>query len=135
MDLSLLTELASDWREESELLRRRGAVDQAQTLESVADDFEARVGEWWEEPLGLQEAAEESGYSPDRLGALIREGTVPNAGQKHSPAIRRCDLPRKPGHRSGRSEELLSGRPRPIDSPLQMARSVVNSTQKGGHDG
>jgi hypothetical protein len=37
-----------------------------------------------------------SGYSTDHLTALIRKGTLPNAGRKHAPRIRRGDLPRKP---------------------------------------
>lgn len=46
--------------------------------------------------LDLQEAARESGYSPDHLGRLIRTGRLPNAGKRNAPKIRRADLPRRP---------------------------------------
>lgn len=52
-----------------------------------------------EEPLSLQEAAKESGYSVDRLQKLVASGAIPNAGRRGKPAIRRSDLPRKPSAR------------------------------------
>ena len=36
-----------------------------------------------------------SGYSPDSLGRMVREGTIPNSGKPESPKIRLKDLPRK----------------------------------------
>lgn len=51
------------------------------------------------ELLSLQEAAAESGYSVDRLGRLVAKGEIPNAGRRGKPAIRRSDLPKKPGAR------------------------------------
>jgi len=46
--------------------------------------------------LTLRDAARESGYTADHLGRLVRNGTLPNVGRKHSPRVRACDLPRKP---------------------------------------
>jgi hypothetical protein len=67
-------------------------------LEAAAAELEAATAEWGLAPLTLREAASESGYSEDHLGRLLREGTIPNAGARYSPLIRRGDVPRKPGY-------------------------------------
>jgi hypothetical protein len=48
--------------------------------------------------LAIQEAARLSGYSEDTLRRMIAHGKIPQAGRRNKPAIRRADLPRKPGH-------------------------------------
>jgi hypothetical protein len=57
-------------------------------LESCANDY-SRV-------CSISEAAKLSGYSEDHLRLLVRLGKIPNAGRKHAPRIRECDLPRRP---------------------------------------
>ncbi len=47
--------------------------------------------------MNLTQAAEESGYSDDHLGRLVKDGTIPNAGRPGAPLIRRGLLPRKAG--------------------------------------
>jgi hypothetical protein len=64
---------------------RRAAQELEQALRSDADDT-----------LTLSEAAQESGYSADRLRHMLADGVIPQAGRKGSPRIRRADLPRKP---------------------------------------
>ena len=56
-----------------------------------------------DEVLSLRASAGESGYSVDRLQKLVADGSIPNAGRKGKPGIRRGDLPRKPARalRSG----------------------------------
>ena len=51
------------WKEKATELRRFGAEDQATTLEYCVDDLEETWRIWQTEPLTLDEAAEESGYS------------------------------------------------------------------------
>lgn len=70
-------------------------------LEAAAT-VEASIRAWQNELLTLQEAARESGYSVDYLGEMLREGRIANAGRKHSPRIRRADLPKKPQRGPGR---------------------------------
>jgi hypothetical protein len=53
--------------------------------------------------VSLSEAARRSGYSPEHLGRLIREGKIFNAGRKGKPRIRVRDIP----HRS--QAELAPG--------------------------
>ncbi len=122
--------LAMRWRQEAERLRTLEAHGQAAALTQAATELQAEAAAWASEDLSISEAAAESGYSEDHLGRLLREGTIPNAGERYSPRIRRCDLPRKPGYSCGDVGE--DGEP--VTSREQIARAVVNS-DTGGHDG
>lgn len=115
-------QVAKEWRELSEKQRQLGAEAQARTLVWCADGLEARMEEARNVSLTLDQAAEESGYSRDHLGRLVREGEIPNAGESNAPRIRRRDLPRKPGYRAGGT----SG-PKPVESRSQIVRSIVES--------
>lgn len=97
MNTDPLARLAEEWEEEADLLRRRGAPQQAEALESAAEDLCRRLQEWGGQPLTVAEAAEESEYSERRLRELLSEETLPNAGEDGAPRIRRRDLPAKPG--------------------------------------
>ncbi len=117
-------DLAERWRQEADAYERdRARVDAATLLRRVANDLDAEWHAWRSEELTLPQAALESQYTPDSLGRLVTRGTIPNAGQKHAPRIRRVDLPKKPGYNG--SSEVVS-------SKQQIARSIVNSD--GGHD-
>lgn len=97
MNLSPLRRLSDEWREEAEMLRRRGADAQATALESAADDLEQAWKAWRQELLTVEQAASASGYSEAHIRRLLREGKIPNAGEEHHPRVRRADLPKKPG--------------------------------------
>ncbi len=94
---SSLALLASQWRDEADTLRRRGAEVQAVALESCADDLEAAHREQALEALTLNEASQESGYSYSALQKKVASGELPNMGTKNCPRVRRGDLPRKAG--------------------------------------
>lgn len=123
MNVALLEQLAEEWREDANTLRRRGASEQATALESAADELDDRLRQWQAEKLTAPQAAEESGYTAEYLTRLVRDGTIPNAGESGSPRIRRRHLPRKPGRHAngGTSSE------QPTRSRMQVARSVVES--------
>jgi len=90
--------LTKDWRSRAGKLRDWAAAEEvAHAWEEAARELEAVLAEREQELLNLQQASELSGYSPDHLGRLIREGKVPNAGRVNAPRIRSADLPRKPG--------------------------------------
>lgn len=87
--------LAERWRADAETLERYEDFRTGKVLRGCADDLEMAMRSVAGEALSLKEAARESGYSADRLGHMIAEGLIPNAGRKGSPRIRRGDLPRK----------------------------------------
>ncbi len=93
-----LDALAAAWRAEAELLRAHGALEAAATKERDAGELETAWRAWSTEELSVTESASESGYSADRLRALVREGKLParRAGDGEL-RVRRCDLPRRPG--------------------------------------
>lgn len=103
MNPDLLHALADEWRTTAKQLREYGAVGGAKACEKHAEELEQRIREWQMEPLPIKDAAQESGYSEDHLYDLVNDGTIPNAGKKGAPRIRRRDLPRRPGH--GTTEE------------------------------
>ena len=90
------TILPQQWREKAELFRQHGHEATARTYEVCSAELEAAVRGGAQELLDLKEAAQESGYSPDHLGRLVRDGKIPNAGRRNAPKIRRADLPRRP---------------------------------------
>lgn len=95
--MKTLTELAASWREEAEHLRERYGLEEMASLCRVhAAELDEAIRDVMEEELTLAEAAEESGYSDRRLRQLVAKGSLPNAGEKGRPRLRRGDLPRKP---------------------------------------
>lgn len=112
------------WANEARAMRNRGVlVNGAALLQEVLRDFVAATSDYQAETLNLSNAARESGYSPDYLGRLVREGRIPNAGRPNAPKIRRSDLPRK-ASRLLRRDPCIH-----LDNttPGQIARSVVTS--------
>ncbi len=81
------------WIGESKVLRRRGCVTAADSLLELARELSEKLQEWLDELLTLREASDWSGLAYGTLEARVRAGTLPNAGRKGSPRIRRRDLP------------------------------------------
>ena len=90
-----VSHLPDEWRTLAAQQRSLGADAQARTLEFCADRLQLAVRHAADELLSLRRAAEESGYSADHLGRLLRDGAIPNAGRRSRPLIRRGDLPAK----------------------------------------
>ena len=110
------TDLFTEWRELALQQRDLGADPQARTLEWCADRLEEHSREWETEPLTLEEAAGESGYSYSSLQQQVASGEIPNVGETGRPRVRRKDLPRKAPTRSHEEEgepdiaaEILAG--------------------------
>jgi hypothetical protein len=98
----LTNELVSQWENDAQRLAQLGAHPQAELLRQCSKElFEAMKAEN-DVLLTLTMAAQLCGYSPDYLGRLVREGTIPNHGRKGSPKVRRGDLPKKPVVVAGR---------------------------------
>lgn len=103
-------DLAQRWREDAEVHDRYGAAQLAQVCRSHADEMESALRSVADDALDLASAARESGYSPDRLRHLIAEGSIPNAGRKGSPRIRRGDLPLKRRSNHGHFDAAAAAR-------------------------
>lgn len=94
--MTLPADLPDRWRDRAEELERY-APPAAEAFRDAAGELAAALAARDDEVLTLQEAADESGYSVRRLRELIADGTIPQAGRKHAPRIRRGYLPRRPG--------------------------------------
>ncbi|WP_373054306.1 helix-turn-helix domain-containing protein [Thioalkalivibrio sp.] len=90
-----MKQLIDLWKASAATLRQYGAEAQAAVLERCALELEQALREQRDELLTLDEAAEASGFSSEHLRRLVRTGTIPNAGRKGAPRIRRADLPQK----------------------------------------
>lgn len=94
--LTEIEQLIPRWREEASQLRERYSDERLARLSEIyAQELEAVLREYGDQALSLEAAAQESGYSIDHLGRLVRQGKLPNAGRSGAPRIRRNDLPKK----------------------------------------
>ena len=100
----LPADLPTAWREKAKELRTFGAEVQARTLEWCAADLEQTWRVWELEPLMLEEAAKETGYSYSALQQKVASGEIPNIGERGKPRVCRKDLPRKVPHEPFRLE-------------------------------
>ena len=116
-DARRILDLASEWRRRATMLREYGADGQAAAVEACAIELTDAVKHWQDEPLTLDQAAEETGYSYSSLQQKVAAGEIPNIGDKGRPRVRRCDLPLKTpkrvsGSASGEPDlagEILAG--------------------------
>ena len=77
-----------------------GDEPRARTLEWAAGKVEQALRDESDQLLRLPDAAELSGYHPDSLSRMVREGQIPDLRPPKSKGmirIRRGDLPIKPG--------------------------------------
>ena len=118
--LGSLAQLPQEFRDNAtELLRLGGSEREAHVWKLAAQVAEQRLRDSFLEPLTLDAAVSESGYTRGHLLRMLREKKVPNAGTKENPRILRKHIPRKPGL------EVDAGTIRPASSQRQAARAVV----------
>lgn len=91
----------------------------AAAFREAAAEVEAWLRKQHIEPLTLDVAARESGYSVRHLRRLIREDKLTNVGTDEDPRVLRGHLPRKPGW------GLAKTRPRVATSAAQAARAIA----------
>lgn len=80
---------------EEALLRRRGLVEAADLVGSIAQELTEAATGWLDEAITLQDAADLSGCSYSTIESQLRAGKLSNAGEKGRPRVRRRDLPYK----------------------------------------
>jgi AraC-like DNA-binding protein len=83
------------WRELAEMLRAEGCSEVAAARERCASELEISLHRHDNEALSVNQAASESGYSPEYLRRLLRDTPALNAGRAGKPLILRRDLPLK----------------------------------------
>lgn len=118
--MATLQDLPARWRSRAEELRPY-APPAAEAFDAAAAELEASLRDSLLEPLTLEQAEVESGYSRAHLRRMLREERVPNAGTEADPRILRRDLPRKPGYRV----LVANARPDPASSRTQVVRAVA----------
>ncbi len=121
-DPFIVGDLPEVWRIEVNRLRQFGATSNAATLEAAAEQLEAALRAEADTTLTVSQAAAESGYSPDHIERMLRQGRLRNVGRKHAPRVRRADLPHKPGGPPG---ALTPVGTEPI-SKAQIARALID---------
>ncbi len=118
--MNKLADLPAEFRHRAAFVRENAAAEQAATAwERAAIELEAALRAHVLEALTLREASLECGYSVDHLRRLIRDATIPNAGDQREYRVLRRDIPKKPGHR------VAASRPQAVSSRTQAARAVV----------
>src|SRR5437899_8742826 len=83
-----------------ELREAFGDEPRARTLEWAAGKVEQALRDESDQLLTLPQTAEISGYHPDSLARMVREGQIPDLRPPNSKGmirIRQADLPIKPG--------------------------------------
>lgn len=124
--MTQLLDIAARWREEGDHLRTRyNDEPKARLCEVHAEELERALFEAGNESLTLKEAANQTGYSVDHLGRMVREGKIPNTGRKGAPRVLARDLFWKLGLPHAMPRPQLVG-----SSRSQIARSVLS--QMGG---
>ena len=124
--MTTIQKLVDSWREDSERLRRYADDRGARVCQLHADELEAALRAEQDELLSLDQAADQSGYSADHLGRMIRAGKLTNRGKKGAPLLRRGDLPEKP---SGGPEGRAPGNTEEYDTD-RLFRDIINSKTK-----
>ncbi|CAN5730766.1 hypothetical protein BH23GEM5_BH23GEM5_20710 [soil metagenome] len=119
------------WAERAEALRQHGggvADGPAHIWAAATAELNGSIRAQENEVLTIRQAADESGYSEDHLRRLLRDGKVQNRGTKHSPRIRRGDLPRKPT--SSRRERAAAKEDHYTTD--RLFRDIANSKKREG---
>lgn len=92
-------DLVGRWQSRAILLKENSAEDgSARLWEKAARELAAALTDAGDEPVGLDEAKLEGGYSRSSLRRFFREHLIPNVGTEDEPLMQRKYLPHKPGY-------------------------------------
>jgi hypothetical protein len=128
-DITALDSFRTRWATRRDDFGRFGAsVDAAKLCDAILADFDSARRSVETEALRIGEAARRCGLSVDHIGRLVRNGEVPNAGRKHAPRVRICDLPRR-----RRIRAIVASADIGYD-PVADARSLLESRLHSGDE-
>ena len=99
--MSAMHDLVAQWRTDADTLERCGHESTGKLIRRLAVEAEEALKDDQDETLTLAEAALESSYSTEHLRKMVAAETIPNAGAKGRPRIRRGDVPLKRVTESG----------------------------------
>jgi hypothetical protein len=117
-----IREFVANLRAKSAELTAYGAIESAKACEQVATDLGLEFQKWWLEELTVAAAASESGYSPERIREMARDGTLQHRkgeGVKGHLLIARRNLPRRPNSIETRVSSLEERLLRPRQQDLR----------------
>lgn len=100
-----------------------GSEAAAHVWDTAAAEVEQRLREAFVEPLTLEAAALESGYTRNHLRRMLTKGRLTNSGTDADPRILRMHLPRKPW------PGVDAGTIHPASSRVQAARAVIEGEE------
>ena len=88
----LPADLPVAWKAQATLFREHAEEPVARTYELCAEQLDLSLTQAEEEPLTLRQASDESGYSADHLGRLVRDGkiTIRDAQARHASPENTC---------------------------------------------
>ena len=87
--------LVAQWSQRALVLEAYSAPA-AEAFRCAVRELEAALRGGEDECLTLTQAGARSGYSPEHLGRVIRDGVLPNAGRRGAPRLRAGTLPTRP---------------------------------------
>lgn len=126
---SSFVSLRAKWTQFRTQCERFGThVEGCKVADEVLADLDALETSADNETVTLTEAAQLSGYHPDSLGRMVREGTLTNMGSPHRPRLLRSELPRKavaPSRQKQQNVRLVT--PGNADAVAAIARDAVAS--------
>ena len=96
------SDLLQLWQQRADYLQQFGDPNSARLWRLAAVELERALEAFGAETLTVAEAANATGYSPGYLSKQIAAGSIPNAGRKNAPRVRRGDLKAKPQNGRGR---------------------------------
>ncbi len=95
--------VAEKWREDADILTRRGASPVAEIWRLAADELDRWQEAQGDELLTIAEAALVGGYSEEQLRRKVRSGELQavRSSPKGRIKLRRSEIPRRPGGQRG----------------------------------
>ena len=118
--MSAMHDLIARWCSEAATVERCGHESTGKLIRRLAIEVDEALRDDQDEILTLAEAALESSYSTEHLRKMVAAETIPNAGQKGRPRIRRSDVPLR--------RVMQQGSP---GTPENDARAFLNRVKDG----
>jgi len=111
------------WQQRADYLQQYGDPNSARIWRTAAVELECALEAFGAEKLTLADAAKVTGYTTDNIRKQIAAGTLPNAGRKNAPRVRRADLRAKPQGGRGRP-------PRPVEQQHTKQVTPINKLRR-----